>query len=90
MSAFLRLVNIARIRAQMVRVLEGQHIELPMSTVGAIHAIQANLIAANIAITELKPKYMRGYGAVGSSQQEKTAIRYDLGELNHWQDTVEV
>lgn len=55
---------IARIRAQMVRVLEGQHIELPMSTVGAIHAIQANLIAANIAITELKPKYMRGYGTL--------------------------
>ncbi|MEH1970138.1 hypothetical protein [Nostoc sp.] len=29
-------------------------------------------------------------GAVGSSQQEKTAIQHDLDELNHWQDTVEV
>jgi GTP-binding protein EngB required for normal cell division len=54
----------ARIRAQIVRVLESQSIPLPPPTCGISKAIAANLIGVDIAVEELKPKYMSGYGAI--------------------------
>jgi GTP-binding protein EngB required for normal cell division len=58
---------IARLRAQLVRVLEGQDIAHPGSTVGSIHAIRVTLNFVDIAAEELKPKYMRGYGELSES-----------------------
>src|SRR6266542_2084619 len=58
---------IARIRAQMTRVLEGQEVELSKDRISARHSIQTALEFVDIAIEELKPKYMRGYGMVPSS-----------------------
>jgi GTP-binding protein EngB required for normal cell division len=55
---------ISRIRSQLVRVLESQDIVNPGPTVGSIHAIRTTLNFIDIAVEELKPKYMRGYGEV--------------------------
>ncbi len=55
---------IARIRAQLLRVLEGQEVELSKDRISARHSIQTALEFVDIAIEELKPKYMRGYGEV--------------------------
>jgi GTPase Era involved in 16S rRNA processing len=55
---------IARIRAQLHRVLEGQGIEPPPASIPAARAVRANLTAIDIAVEELKPLYMTGFGAV--------------------------
>jgi GTP-binding protein EngB required for normal cell division len=58
---------IARIRAQMLRVLESQQIAVPGPQFGAIHSIRVTLAFVRIALTEIGPKYMRGYGEVPES-----------------------
>jgi GTP-binding protein EngB required for normal cell division len=58
---------IARIRAQMLRVLEGRQIGVPGPQFGAIHSIRVTLAFVRIAVTEIGPKYMRGYGEVPES-----------------------
>jgi GTP-binding protein EngB required for normal cell division len=58
---------IARIRAQMVHLLEGQKIPLPGPRFSALHTIRVYLTAVHIAIDDLRPQYMRGYGAVPES-----------------------
>lgn len=58
---------IARIRAQMLRVLEGEGIEPPGPKFGAIHAIRVTLAFVRIALIEIGPKYMRGCGEVPDS-----------------------
>ncbi len=55
---------IARVRAQLVRVLDGQGIDRGKPFVPASRALHVHLGAIDIAIEELKPEYMRGYGAV--------------------------
>ncbi|MGH9716133.1 MAG: dynamin family protein [Candidatus Acidiferrales bacterium] len=55
---------IARIRAQLVRILEGQGITREKPSIPASRAVHVHLGAIDIAGEELKPKYMRGYGAV--------------------------
>jgi hypothetical protein len=58
---------IARIRAQMLRVLEGQGIRPRSPQLGAIHCIRVALTFVRIALTEIGPEYMRGYGKVPES-----------------------
>jgi len=58
---------IARMRAQMLRVLEGQGIRPRGPEVGAVHLIQVHLTFVGITLTEIGPKYMRGYGEVPES-----------------------
>jgi len=53
---------IARIRAQLVRVLDGQAIPREKPSIPASRAIHVALGAIDIAVEELKPQYMRGYG----------------------------
>lgn len=53
---------LARIRAQLVRVLEGQDIPKSQLLIPARRAIHATLAFVDIAVEELKPRYMRGYG----------------------------
>lgn len=55
---------LARIRAQMVRVLKGQGIEAPEPQFGSIHSIRIMLGFAAIAFDECRAKVMRGYGEV--------------------------
>lgn len=58
---------IARVRAQLVRVLEGQAIVPEEPSIPASRAVHVMLGAIDIAAEELKPKYMRGYGPVPES-----------------------
>ena len=55
---------VARIRAQMVRVLESQGILLPEPGFESVHAIRVTLAFIRIAFQECTPDRMRGYGAV--------------------------
>jgi GTP-binding protein EngB required for normal cell division/ABC-type transporter Mla subunit MlaD len=55
---------ITRIRAQLVRVLDGQHIERPTADIPVSRSLHAVLTFIDIAVEELKPEYMRGYGQV--------------------------
>jgi GTP-binding protein EngB required for normal cell division len=58
---------IARIRGQMLRALDGQGIRPRGPQLGAIHSIRVQLEFVGIALTEIGPKYMRGYGKVPES-----------------------
>ncbi len=55
---------ISRIRAQLVRVLDGQDIERPPSDIPVSRTLHVNLTFVDIAAEELKPEYMRGYGEI--------------------------
>jgi GTP-binding protein EngB required for normal cell division len=55
---------IARIRAQLLRILDGQRIAMPAPFVSPVHAIHVDLTFIEIAAEELFPQYMRGYGDV--------------------------
>lgn len=58
---------IARIRARLARVLDGQNVALPEADIGATHSVRTALDFIDISAEELKPKYMRGYGEVPES-----------------------
>jgi GTP-binding protein EngB required for normal cell division len=55
---------IARIRNQMVRVLESQGIGLPEPAFDSVHSIRVTLAFIRIAFQECTPDRMRGYGEV--------------------------
>jgi len=55
---------IGRIRAQLIRVLDGQHIERPSAEIPVGRSLHSTLTFVDIAVEELKPEYMRGYGEV--------------------------
>jgi len=55
---------IARLRAQLKRVLEGQGIAAPRPSISASHAAHVSLQFLDVSVEELKPRYMRGYGEV--------------------------
>jgi GTP-binding protein EngB required for normal cell division len=71
---------IARIRAQLRRVLDGQGIPVEPPYIPAARAVRAALGSIEIAVEELKPKYMRGYGEVPA----KVALELNgiVGELD--------
>jgi len=53
---------LARIRAQLARVLDGQGIPRPDAWCPTSRAISTSLTVIDIAVEELRPQYMRGYG----------------------------
>jgi len=57
---------IARVRARLVRVLEGQGIAIPPPEVPVTRAVRGRLCSIDIAAEELKPKYMSGFGEVSA------------------------
>ncbi|MGB8890057.1 MAG: dynamin family protein [Candidatus Korobacteraceae bacterium] len=54
----------ARVRGQLLQVLAGQSLQPEKPRISAIHSIHVNLTFIDIAIAELAPHYMRGYGPV--------------------------
>ncbi len=56
--------HIARIRAQLIRVLDGQGIERPGASIPVSRSLHTVLTFVAIAAEELQPKYMRGYGEI--------------------------
>ncbi len=71
---------IARVRAQLVRVLEGQRIAREKPSIPASRAVHVHLGAIDIAVEELKPEYMRGYGEV--PEGVATELNGIVGELS--------
>lgn len=55
---------LARIRAQIVRVLEGQSVPLPEPKFESVHSIRVALAFVRIAFQECTPERMRGYGQI--------------------------
>jgi GTP-binding protein EngB required for normal cell division len=65
-SAQRRVVEdyISRIRAQLIRVLDGQNIERPPADIPVARSLHSTLTFVEIAVEELKPEHMRGYGEI--------------------------
>jgi hypothetical protein len=59
---------VARIRTQLVRVLEAQGIPLPEPGFESVHAIRVTLAFVRIAFQECTPNRMRGYGEIPESE----------------------
>ena len=59
--------SIARIRHQLVQVLSTQSLAPEAPSISATHAINVSLTFVEIAIAELAPHYMRGYGPVSDN-----------------------
>ena len=57
---------LSRIRAQLTRVLDGQGIPRPGAWVPTSRAVYTALTTIDIALEELRPRYMQGYGEVAS------------------------
>jgi GTP-binding protein EngB required for normal cell division len=55
---------LARIRAQLIRVLASFGIEPPPPRTGSIHAVRVTLSFVRVAIEESAPRYLVGYGPV--------------------------
>jgi tRNA U34 5-carboxymethylaminomethyl modifying GTPase MnmE/TrmE len=77
-----RLVTdyIARIRRQLLRMLEGQDLSPSPSKIGLRHSILTHLTFVDVAVEELKPHYMEGYGEV--SPDAKHALNGIVEELH--------
>jgi len=58
---------ISRFRAQLTRVVAGQGIQHDKPKIAASHAIQAALTFVEIAVEDLRPEKMRGYGQVSEA-----------------------
>ena len=70
---------IARLRGQLLKVLAGQSLAPPEPHISASHSIHVGLTFVEIAIAELDPRYMRGYGPV--SEQGQTDLYGVVAEL---------
>jgi len=58
---------IARMRAQLVRILDSQGVPIPEPNIGSAHAIRVTLGFVDIAFDECRPKRMAGYGELADS-----------------------
>src|SRR6266496_2433415 len=63
-----RLVHdyIARLRTQLLRMLEGQGLSATPRHIGLRHSLLTHLTFIDVAVEELKPHYMKGFGDVAS------------------------
>ena len=59
---------LSRIRAQIVRVLESQDVDVPEPSFESVHSMRVTLAFIRIAFQECTPDRMRGYGAVPESK----------------------
>lgn len=59
--------SIARTRSELVRVLNSQQVSDEEPSIPASRAVQVLLGTIDIAIEELKPRYMQGYGEVSEA-----------------------
>jgi GTP-binding protein EngB required for normal cell division len=70
---------LARLRAQLVRVLDGQGIPREKPAIPASRAVHVALGTIDIAVEELKPHYMHGYGDL--PEAAATELNGIVGEL---------
>jgi hypothetical protein len=62
---------VARVRQALVRALDGWEIERPAPRSGALWAARVNVLYAEVALEELRPRALRGYGPVAPSAAEQ-------------------
>jgi hypothetical protein len=73
---------ISRIRTQLVRVLDGQGIERPPADIPVSRSLHSHLAFVDIAVEELRPRYMSGYGELSpDAAAELETIAADLQQL---------
>ncbi len=70
---------IARVRGQLLQVVAGESLSPELPRIPAAHSIHVNLTFVDIAIAELAPHYMRGYGPV--SEEGAADLNGIVGEL---------
>jgi len=58
---------ISRMRAQVVRILDGQGVPIPAPHIGSVHSIRVTLGFVDIAFDECRPKRMAGYGELADN-----------------------
>ncbi len=74
--------HIRRLRSQLLRTLAWQHMRPNSPEIPATRAVMTDLAFVDIAIEELKPSYMRGYGAVPEDAvSELNGVVYELRSL---------
>jgi hypothetical protein len=56
--------GIAQIRGRLVQAMKDNKVAVAPPSISAVQAIRSALNFIDIAVTELRPRYMRGYGAV--------------------------
>jgi len=71
--------RIARLRDRLLQVLAGQSLTPETPHISASHSIHVNLTFIDIAIAELAPQHMRGYGPL--SQQGAADLNSIVAEL---------
>jgi hypothetical protein len=62
--------QIANLRGKLLQVLDSQSIAPEQPQISATHSIRVGLTFVDIAITELAPRHMRGYGVVSDEGAE--------------------
>ncbi|HTY16021.1 MAG TPA: dynamin family protein [Methanoregulaceae archaeon] len=73
---------IARIRARLVKVLDGQGISRRQPMIRASLAISTTLLSMDVSAEEVKPRYMKGYGPLSNSAEaELNGIAGELQSL---------
>ena len=74
--------HIYRLRSQLLRTLAWQHMEPSQPEIPAIRAVMTDLAFIDIAIEELKPSYLKGYGAVPEDAVEQlNGVVHELRSL---------
>ncbi len=73
---------IGRVRSQLVQVLDGLGIERPPVDVPVSRSLLSHLTFVDIAVEELRPRYMRGYGEISpEAAAELNKIATELQQL---------
>jgi GTP-binding protein EngB required for normal cell division len=74
--------HIRRLRSQLLRALAWQHMEPDQPDIPATRAVTTKLAFIDIAIEELRPSYMRGYGTVSEDAiAELNGVVHELRSL---------
>lgn len=74
--------HIRRLRSQLLRTLAWQHMKPNSPEIPATRAVMTDLAFVDIAIEELKPSYMRGYGTVPEDAvSELNGVVYELRSM---------
>jgi hypothetical protein len=56
--------HVARLRSQLVGLLKSRNVAVPAPVISARHSVLTSLAYIDIAVEELKPRYLGGYGPV--------------------------
>jgi hypothetical protein len=79
--------GIAELRGHLVQAMKDYNVNVGSPSISAVQAVHSALSFIDIAVTELRPRYMLGYGAVGpeaAAQLDRTADQ--LEQLVHHLD----